>query len=276
MKMQKLMLCSVLAAMAGVLVVPSSQAASALDKIVQSKKLRCGVMLDSPPSGFRTADNQPDGFDVAYCKDMAKALGATPEIVETPSSDRIPALVSNRIDVLIASTSSTVARGMTVGFTQPYMNYTTAVITRKDTGVKQYSDLKGHTLGGVTGTSTEQMLKKSIAGWNDAKTSYIGYANDTEAFLALQQGKVDAVLQATAVATTLLRSGQFPTFAMAGEAPFPPDLVSIAVRRDDSEMLGWAKLFVWNQVASGRFAEVYHQYISDTETPSLNVKGVDF
>lgn len=276
MRVQKLMLCSVLTAMIGALVIPSTQAASALDRIVQSKKLRCGVMLDSPPSGFRTPENQPEGFDVSYCKDMAKALGATPEIVETPSSDRIPALVSNRVDVLIASTSSTVARGLTVGFSQPYMNYTTAVITRKDAGIKKYADLKGHTVGGVTGTSTEQMLKKDIAEWNDPKTNYIGYANDAEAFLALQQGKVDAVLQATAVANTLLKSGQFPNFELAGEAPFPPDLVSMAVRREDQEMLNWVRLFVWNQVASGRFAETYHKYIGATEAPSLNVKGVDF
>lgn len=276
MKRQSLQLCSMFLTLASLAAMPQANAASALDQIVQSKKMRCGVMLDSPPSGYRTPDNKPDGFDVAYCLDMAKALGATAEIVETPSSDRIPALVSNRIDVLIASTTSTVARGMTVGFSQPYMNYTTAVITRKNTGISKYADLKGHTLGGVTGTSTEQMLKKDVAAWNDGKTSYIGYASDTEAFLALQQGKVDAVLQATAVASTLIKSGQFPDFTMAGEAPFPPDLVSIAVRRDDHEMLDWVKLFVWNQVASGRFAEVYHQYISDTAPPALAVKGVDF
>lgn len=255
---------------------PQAHADSTLDRIVQAKKLRCGVMLDSPPSGYRTPENQPEGFDVAYCKDMAKALGATAEIVETPSADRIPALVSNRIDVLVASTTSTVARGLSVAFTQPYMNYTTAVITRKDSGIKSYADLKGHNLGGVTGTSTEQMLKRDIAGWDDSKTKYTAYGSDTEAFLALQQGKVDAVLQATAVASVLIKSGQFPTFELAGEAPFPPDLVSIAVRRDDQQMLGWAKLFVWNQVSSGRFTELYKQYISATEPPSLKVAGVDF
>lgn len=44
---------------------------------------------------------------MAYCRDMAQALGATAQIVETPSSERIPALVSGRIDVLIASASIT-------------------------------------------------------------------------------------------------------------------------------------------------------------------------
>ncbi|MGX8012446.1 transporter substrate-binding domain-containing protein [Mesorhizobium sp. ORM8.1] len=118
-----------------------AHADSALDTIVQSKKLRCGIMLDSPPAGFRDQNNEPDGYDVTYCKDMAKALGAEPVVVEVLSPDRIPALVSNRIDVLIASTTPTPARALTVAFTQPYTNNVMTVVTRKDTGITQYSDL---------------------------------------------------------------------------------------------------------------------------------------
>jgi hydroxyproline transporter system substrate-binding protein len=81
----------------------SAIAQSSLDKIIASKTLRCGVQLDYPPAGFRKPKNESDSYDVAYCKDMAKALGAAAEIVETPSAERIPTLVSNRIDALIAS-----------------------------------------------------------------------------------------------------------------------------------------------------------------------------
>jgi polar amino acid transport system substrate-binding protein len=253
-----------------------AQAQSTLDKVVQSKQLRCGVMLDSPPSGFRTPDNQPSGFDVVYCQDMAKALGAGAVIVETPSSDRIPALVSDRVDVLIASTSNTPKRALTVAFSQPYMNYTTAVITRNDTGITKFEQLKGRKLGGVTGTSTEQALAEFIKKWNDPATNYTGYASDTEAFLALQQGKVDAILQATAVLATLKQSGQFPTFVSGGEAPTPPDLVSMAVKRGDQEFLNWVKLFIWTQVSNGRFQEVYHQFFGDGPAPSLVVPGVEY
>src|SRR4051812_42554710 len=96
-----------------------AHADSALDTIIKTKKLRCGVLPDSPPAGFRNNNNELDGYDVTYCKDMAKALGVEPVIVETPSPDRIPALVSNRIDVLMASTTPTPARALTVAFTQP-------------------------------------------------------------------------------------------------------------------------------------------------------------
>jgi len=259
-----------------VLTAGSSYAQSTLDTVVQSKKLRCGIMLDSPPSGFRNTSNEPDGFDVVYCKDMAAALGATPEIVETPSPDRIPALVSNRIDVLIASTTPTPKRALTVAFTQPYMNNTMGVVTRKDTGIKAYADLNSKKLGGVIGSTPEQLLNKELAGgWKDSGATYTGYSNDAEAYLALQQGKVDAILLSFGVFNALSQSGQFPEFTTAGEAPLS-DMVSIAVRRDDQQFLNWAKMFVWQQSVSGRFEEVYKKYFGGGPLPSLHANGIDF
>ena len=253
-----------------------AQAASALDTIVQSKKLRCGIMLDSPPAGFRDTNNEPQGYDVAYCKDMAKALSAEPIIVETPSPDRIPALVSNRIDVLIASTTPTPARALTVAFTQPYTNNTMVVVTRKDTGITQYSDLKSKKLGGVVGTTIEQLFTKELAGgWKASGATYTGFATDAETDLALQQGKVDAILIDKGVFRALSQSGQFPEFVQAGQAPLA-DFGSIAVRRDDQQFLNWARMFVFQQVASGRWAELEKQYYGDGPLPPLTAEGISF
>ena len=265
-----------LATALGLVCAGTSQAQSALDTVVQSKKLRCGIMMDNPPSGFRNSSNEPDGLDVTYCKDMAKLLGAEPEIIETPSPDRIPALVSNRIDVLIASTTPTPQRGLTVAFTQPYMNFTMGVITRADTGVTSYEDLKDKKLGGVIGSTQEQLINAEMAnGWQASGATYVGYASDAESYLALQQGKVDVILVAMGVFNALSQSGQFPEFVLAGAAPLS-DTVAIAVKREDQQFLNWTKLFVWHQVTSGRFAEVYKQYFGDGPAPSLTIDGVDF
>ncbi|UPJ76801.1 transporter substrate-binding domain-containing protein [Bradyrhizobium sp. 187] len=253
-----------------------ASADSTLDRVIASKKLRCGAMLDNPPSGFRNQQGKPDGFDVAYCKDMAKVLGAEAEIVETPSPDRIPALVSKRIDVLIAGTTATAQRGLSVAFTQPYVNYTTIVVTRKGANIKSYADLKRAKLGGVTGTTTEQLLNSEIdKGWKSSGAAYYSFANDTDAYMALQQGKVDAILQSAVVYNALHQSGQFPEFESAGLAPLN-DLAAIAVLRDDQLFLNWAKLFVFQQVSSGRFAELYKQYFGNGEIPPLTASGVSY
>ena len=254
----------------------STAAESTLDQVISNKALRCGVQLDYPPAGFRNASNEPDGYDVQYCKDMAKALGVKPVIVETPSSERIPALVSNRIDVLIASASISPQRAMSVSFSQPYVNYTNVVLTRKDAGIEGFADLKGRTIGGVTGTTTEQELLVLRKGWGDTNGSYTGFGSEAESYLALAQGKIDGVIIGNASAAALVQSGQFPTLAIKGVAPTPPDLCGIAVKKTDTQMLNWVRTFVWTQVKNGRYAELYARYFGDGEAPSLAVAGVDY
>jgi ABC-type amino acid transport substrate-binding protein len=128
--------------------------ADKLDDIIGSGKLRCAVTLDFPPMGFRDESNKPAGFDVDYCNDLAKVLGVDAEVVETPFPDRIPALVSGRADVIVASTSDTLERAKTIGMSVPYFAFQMVVLTRDDTGIKQFDDLKGKAVGNTSGRTT--------------------------------------------------------------------------------------------------------------------------
>ena len=105
--------------------------ADKLDDIIASGTLRCAVVLDFPPMGMRDEQNNPIGFDVDYCNDLAKALGVTAEIVETPFPERIPALMAGRVDVGVASTSDTLERAKTVGMSIPYYAFENAVVARE-------------------------------------------------------------------------------------------------------------------------------------------------
>lgn len=256
--------------------VAQAQTSPTLEKVMAAKVLKCGVQLDFPPAGFRTAKNEPEGYDVAYCKDMAEALGVKVDIIETPSAERIPALVSNRIDVLIASTSITPQRALSVAFSQPYLSFQNVVLTRKDAGIEQYDDLKGRTIGGVTGTTPALQLRTSFDAWNDAKGKFITYGSEAETYLALNQKKIDALVASANTAAALIQSGQFPSFVIKGGTDYPADLVGIAVRQGDAAMLRWVNVFVWNQVRTGRYQALYETYFGDPKAPALNVPGVDF
>ncbi|MBS0467422.1 MAG: transporter substrate-binding domain-containing protein [Proteobacteria bacterium] len=254
-----------------------AQSTPTMERIINTKTLRCGVQLDYPPSGFRTPRNEPEGYDVAYCKDMAKALGATAQIVETPSAERIPALVSNRIDMLIASTSITPQRAVSVAFTIPYLSLTNVTLTHKDAGVNKFDDLKGRTIGGVTGSTTALELKAIFDKWNDPKGKFISYGSESEAYLALSQRKIDGVMIGVGAASALVKSGQFPTLVIKGNAPSPADMTGIAVRKSDADLLRWANVFIWNQVRTGRYQELFHTYFgNDTAPPTLAFPGVNY
>ena len=254
-----------------------AQSGATMERIIKSKTLRCGVQLDYPPSGFRTPGNEPQGYDVAYCKDMAKALGATAQIVETPSAERIPALVSNRIDMLVASTSITPQRAVSVAFTIPYLSLTNVTLTHKEAGVARFDDLKGRTIGGVTGSTTALELKAIFDRWNDPKGRFIAYGSESEAYLALSQRKIDGVMIGVGAANALVQSGQFPMLEIKGPAPSPPDMAGIAVRQSDADLLRWANVFIWNQVRTGRYQELFQTYFgNDAPVPTLAFPGVNY
>ena len=109
--------------------------ADKLDDVIDAGVLRCGVVLDFPPIGFWDENNQPAGFDVEYCKDLAAALEVDYEIQALTWSERLPVIVTNRADVVFGGTSDTLQRAKTVGFTIPYAIYFHQAIVGKDSGL---------------------------------------------------------------------------------------------------------------------------------------------
>ena len=172
--------------------------ADKLDDIIASGTLRCAVVLDFPPMGFRDESNNPQGFDVDYCNDLAAALGVTAEIVETPFPERIPALMSGSVDVAVASTSDTLERAKTVGFTIPYYAFENAVVANDKSGITGWEGMKGKVVGATAGTYEAIWLEGKVKEWGEGE--FRPYQTQADVFLALSQGQLDATVSTSTVA----------------------------------------------------------------------------
>lgn len=250
--------------------------ADKLDDIISSGTLRCAVVLDFPPMGSRNAQNEPEGFDVEYCRDLAKTLGVEPEFVETPFPDRIPALISDRADVGVASTSDTLERAKTIGFTNPYFVFTTVVLAREDANITKPEDIKGHAVGGPAGSYETIGLEKAIKDFNDPKGQFRAFQSQADVFLALSQKQIDATWTTSTVASEIIKSGKYPGLKIIGNAPIDPDYVSLITLRDEQGLINYLNLFINRQVRSGRYEELYEKFIGKEAgaAPELTVPGV--
>lgn len=264
------LLAAVLAVSCGV-ALPAQ--ADKLDDIIASGTLRCAAVLDFPPMGSRDADNQPIGFDVDYCNDLAKALGVKAEIVETPFPDRIPALISGRVDVGVASTSDTLERARTVGFSIPYFAYKNVVLTREGLGLDTYDKLKGRKVGSVIGGYEGMALEKDVKAWGEDST-FRGYQNQADVFLALSQGQIDATVVTSTVAAAIVKEGKYKGLVMGGDAPYDIDYVALIALRQDQGLINYLNLFINQQVRSGRYKALYDKWIGMGDLPNLTVPGV--
>ncbi|UXN07657.1 MULTISPECIES: ABC transporter substrate-binding protein [unclassified Bartonella] len=259
------------AGLAASLLVSSALMASAdkLDDIISSGTLRCAVTLDFPPMGSRDDKNTPIGFDVDYCGDLAKALGVKVEIVETPFPDRVPALMSDRADVVIASTSDTLERAKVVGFSVPYMVNRMVILTREETGINTYEDLKGRKLGNTASTFEEGMMKADIEKWGGG--AYSAYQSQNDTILAVAQGHIEASVLTESTAQQAIKTGNYPNLVIKGVAPYVPDYYGIATKRQEYGLINYLNLFVHQQVRTGRYQELYTKWFNG-DAPSLIVE----
>ncbi len=261
-----------LAMLLGMAVVMPAEA-DKLDDIIASGKLRCAVVPDFPPMGSRDASNNLIGYDVDTCNDLAAALGVKPEYVETPFPERIPALISGRADVGVASTSDTLKRAQTIGFSIPYFAFKMVVLTKKGLGISKYQSLKGRKTGSVSGTFEAIALEKDIKKWNDPKGSFRAYQTQADVFLALAQGQIEATVVTSTVAAATVKSRTFKDLEIGKDAPYDIDYVSLIALRQEYGLLNYLNLFTHLQVRTGRAQELYEKWIGGT-MPDLTVKGV--
>ncbi len=262
-------------ALAGLVVLPHSANADLLDDIVADGELKCGIMLDVPPVGMRDEQNNPVGFDVEFCQDMALALGVEAVIVETPAPDRIPAILSGRVDIGVASATNSLERAKAVAFSIPYQIWNVGVAVAADNeDINSYTDLVGKSVGTVRGTTGEVAFLNDFETWKDMGTTHISYGSNAEQFLALRQGKVDAIVESTTIFGEYIKgAGAGLIDVCCDYTSAPSDWTGLMVRRNEQGFLNWVNLFVWHQWKNGRTSELYRMWFG-YDAPQMAYPGV--
>jgi polar amino acid transport system substrate-binding protein len=238
----------------------TTASADKLDDVIDAGVLRCGVVLDFPPIGYRDANNEPAGFDVDYCKDLAAALEVDHEIIAITWAERLPLIVTNRGDVVFGGTSDTLSRAKTVGFTIPYAIYYAQAIVGADSGIVTVEDMYDKKVAAAIGTVPEQEWLK-IAKELGIEGNYQGYQSENEVFLAVAQGKAHAGI--TTNTTVLPITQQFDTVIAGPRMPWGTDYTSVVGPRMDVTWLNYLNLFVTQQVRSGRYKELWGKYVGE-------------
>ncbi|MDX1421952.1 MAG: transporter substrate-binding domain-containing protein [Kiloniellales bacterium] len=244
--------------------------ADKLDDVINAGTLRCAVVLDFPPIGFYDENNEPAGFDVEYCKDLAGALEVDYEILPVTWAERLPSIISDRADVVFGATSDSLERAKTVGFTIPYAIYYAQAVVGKDSGIETFEDMKGKRVAAAVGTVPEQEYLKIAEEWG-VTDLYQGYQSENEVFLAVAQGKADAGITTNTAVKPIVE--QYDTVIAGPRMPWTTDYTSVVGPRKDQGWLNYLNLFITHQVRSGRYEELWGQFVGG-ETPELLIPGV--
>ncbi len=111
-----------------------------------------GTNAAFPPFEYMGDDGQPDGFDIALIKEVAKKLDMTVEVQDMEFDSLVMAL-GNKIDLAIAGMTITPEKENEVDFSEPYYDAIQYVIVLKDSMIQSAADLENKTIGAQLGTT---------------------------------------------------------------------------------------------------------------------------
>jgi len=236
-------------------------AADTLSEIQKRGKLRIGMEPGYMPFELTNQKGEIIGFDVDMAKAMAAAMKVELELVSTAWDGIIPALLTDKFDVIMSGMTLTQERNLKVNFADPYILIGQSVLIKKDLAatVKSYKDLNNakFTVASKLGTTGEQATKRMIP---DAK--YISYETEQEGVIELVNGKIDAFiydLPFNAIAVNQKGQGKIVHLS----EPFTKEPLAWAIRKGDPDFLNWLNNFMSQVKYDGVYDKIYQKWFKD-------------
>ncbi len=255
-EMRKLsVLCALLVAMvltAGVAM------AGTLEDIQKRGKLRVGMEPGYMPFELTNQKGEIIGFDVDMAKRMAKAMGVELEIVSTAWDGIIPALLTDKFDIIMSGMTLTQARNMSINFASPYIEIGQSIIvSNKIAGeIKSYKDLNDpkYTVASKLGTTGEQATKRMIG-----KAKYVSFETEQEGVLDVVNGKIDAFIYDMPYnAVAVSQRGQGKVTHLDKAFTFEP--LAWGIRKGDPDFLNWLNNFMYQIKNDGVYDKIYGKW----------------
>lgn len=260
-KMRRLMGATLLAG-AALAIGASSVAAETIDQIKEKGQLTIGMLVDFPPYGILNTENKPDGYDADVARLLAKDLGVKLNIVPVTGPNRIPFLLTNKVDMLVASLAITPDRAKQVQFSHPYSAAQIVVFGGKETKIESEKDLSGKRIG-VARASTQDIAVSKIA---PADAEIRRFDDDASAMQALLSGQVDAIGCSTTVAGQI---AQRSPDKFENKFVLLQQEMAVAMRQNEPNTLKTINELIDKNIQNGEFSKLYEKWLG-SPLPELN------
>ena len=236
--------------------------AGAIDEAVKRGTLRVGMDPTYMPFEMTNKRGEIIGFEVDLLKAMAKAMGVKLELVSTSLDGIIPALLTDKFDIIGSGMTLTQERNLRINFSDPFIVVGQTLLIRKELAdkVKTYKDLNSadYRITSKFGTTGELVAKKLIS-----KAQYHGYDNEPEAVLDVVNGKADAFIYDSpynVVAVEKVGNGKL----LFLDKPFTYEPLAFGLKKGDFDSLNWINNFLRQAHEDGSYDRIHDKWFKST------------
>jgi polar amino acid transport system substrate-binding protein len=215
------------------------------------KRWKIGVKCDFPPFGYIGADGKKGGYDVDVARRFAqiafgKSTRVSMECVATPS--RIPALMSERVDIIISTLTYTAQRDEQIDFSLPYYDATGRLLVRNDTNIANLSALSGKTVVTTRGSIYDRWVRNCFK-----SSQLLVLDSTTSATLALKDRRADTFMFDDALLLGIAANDSQLKLTTQKFLNLP---WGIGIRQGDTDMKAWVDAAIRLMTKNDEFATI--------------------
>jgi glutamate/aspartate transport system substrate-binding protein len=251
----------------------SQELTGTLKKIKDSGTITLGARESSAPFSYSLGGTQFVGFSVDLMMkvvDRLKTELKMPDlkytIIPFTAQNRIPLIQNGTLDFECSSTTNTLERQQQVAFSTSFFVIGTKLLTAKDSGIKDFTDLKGKNLSTTAGTTSERLINKYNETQN-AGINVMAARENTQSFLAVDSGRAVAFMMDDAILYGERAKSKNPDKWVVVGTPMSREAYGCMMRRDDAPFKKLVDEVLTEQMKSGAINANYKKWFESPIPP---------
>jgi ABC-type amino acid transport substrate-binding protein len=251
----------------------SAYAIDTLTKIRETQTITIANREASLPFSYLDENGKPIGYAIDLCVKIADAIKhelKLPQLkvvyLTVSPSNRIQAIVDGKADLECGSTTNNVERRKQVAFTIPHFVTGSRMLVRVDSGIKNWSDLRGKHVVTTKGTTTVKLLNDRDK-VRSLDLKLVEARDHDESFAMVERHEAEAFAMDDVLLYGLRASAKNPAdFEIVGDF-LSTEPYAIMMRKDDPAFKTMVDHEMSRIVTDGEMAKLYDKWFMKPVPP---------
>jgi glutamate/aspartate transport system substrate-binding protein len=250
-----------------------AQESATLKKIKDTGSITLGHRESSIPFSYYDDKQQVIGYShelmlkvVDGIKSELKLAKIDTRLMPVTSANRITLIQNGTVDIECGSTTNNLERQKQVGFSTTIFVIGTRLMTKKDSGIKDFADLAGKNVVTTAGTTSERLIRKM----NEDKKmgmNVISAKDHGEAFLTLETGRAVAFMMDDALLYGEMAKARKPGDWIVTGTAQSKEAYGCMLRKDDPVFKKVVDAALTKALTSGEAEKIYTKWFLNPIPP---------
>ena len=269
-----------IAILACLLAAPAAAQTGTLEKIRQSGAITLGYIDGGAPFSSVGDNQQPQGYSVDLCREVAAGIRAQLKLAKLETrwvrltiQERLEAVRTGRVDMECSTTTWTLSRQALVDFSLITFVDGGSILMKSGTAYGRLMDFDGKRLAVITGTTTEGVLRASLA-QRSIKAEVVTVKSRADGLKLLDDSKVDGFASDRTTLISLV-AARGEAFKLLDE-DFSIEPYALTLPRGDHEFRLAVNRVLARLYRSGEIGGIYNRWLGSLGPPSLMLSATYF